>query len=39
VRVGDFHTKMEAEKLLKAIERDYPNAFVVYDEINFPRLN
>jgi hypothetical protein len=39
VRVGDFHTKMEAEKLLRTIERDYPNAFVVFDEINFPRLN
>ncbi|MFU8842457.1 MAG: SPOR domain-containing protein [Bacteroidales bacterium] len=39
VRVGDFHSKMEAEKLLRAIERDYPNAFVVFDEINFPRLN
>jgi hypothetical protein len=39
VRVGDFRTKMEAEKLLNVIERDYPNAFVVVDEINFPRLD
>lgn len=38
VRVGDFRTKIEAEKLLKEIEKDYPNAFVVTDEINFPRL-
>ncbi len=39
VRVGDFRTKMEAEKLLREIEREYPNAFVVSDEINFPKLD
>lgn len=39
VRVGDFYTKMEAEALLRNISDDYPNAFVVFDEINFPRLN
>ncbi len=39
VRVGDFRTKMEAEKLQKEIEREYPNAFVVSDEINFPKLD
>ena len=38
VRIGDYRTKMEAEKFLKEIERDYPNAFVVQDEINFPSL-
>ncbi len=39
VRVGDFRTKMEAEKFLKEIESEYPNAFVVTDEINFPKLD
>lgn len=39
VRVGDFRTKMEAEKFLHKIEFDYPQAFVVADEINFPRLD
>ena len=39
VRVGDFRTKMEAEKLLKEFENEYPNAFVVTDDINFPKLN
>lgn len=39
VRVGDFRTKMEAEKFLHEIEIDYPQAFVVMDEINFPRLD
>lgn len=39
VRVGDFRTKMEAEKFLHMIELDYPQAFVVGDEINYPRLD
>ncbi len=39
VRVGDKRTKMEAEKLLRDIERDYPNAFVVNDDINYPTLD
>lgn len=38
VRIGDLRTKMEAEKLLKRIEAEYPNAFVVTDQINFPEL-
>lgn len=38
VRAGDFRTKVEAVKFLKEIESDYPNAFVVNDEINFPGL-
>ncbi len=39
VRVGDYRTKMEAERFLHAINPDYPQAFVVSDEINFPRLD
>jgi len=39
VRVGDFRTKMEAEKFLNEIEFSYPQAFVVTGEINFPRLD
>lgn len=39
VRIGDFRTKMEAETFLKQIEKEYPNAFVVPDEINFPPLD
>ena len=39
VRVGDFRTKMEAERFLHQIEFEYPQAFVVMDEINFPRLD
>ena len=39
VRVGDFRTKNEAIKLKNTIRRDYPNAFVVKDIIQFPELN
>jgi len=39
VRIGDYQTKMQAEEFLNEIERDYPNAFVVQDDINFPSLD
>ena len=39
VRIGDYRTKMQAEKFLNEIERNYPNAFVVQDDINFPSLD
>ncbi len=39
LRVGDFRTRLEAEKYLQAIVKDYPNAWVIKDEINFPNLN
>jgi hypothetical protein len=39
VRVGDFKTKLEAEKTLQLIIIDYPNAWVTRDEINFPLMN
>jgi hypothetical protein len=38
VRVGDFRTRLDAEGYLQKIIRDYPNAFVIRDRINFPRL-
>ena len=38
VRIGDYRTKMEAEAFLKKISGSYSNAFVVKDEINFPKL-
>lgn len=39
VRVGDFRTRLEAEKILQTIIIDYPNAWVIKDEINFPLMN
>lgn len=38
VRVGDFRTKNEALKLYKKIKKDYPVAFIVTDNIDFPLL-
>ena len=38
VRVGDFRTKLEAYKCLKEIQSEYPSAFIVQDEIEFPEL-
>ena len=39
VRIGDYRTKMQAEKFLNEIANDYSNAFVVQDDINFPSLD
>jgi len=34
VYVGDFKTKSEAMKFLKTLERNFPNAYIVYDIIS-----
>jgi hypothetical protein len=39
VRVGDYKTRLEAENALQLIIIDYPNAWVIKDEINFPQMN
>ncbi len=39
VRVGDFRTRLEAEKFLEQISRKYPGAWVTQDNINFPVLS
>jgi hypothetical protein len=36
VRVGDFRSRLEAERTLQLIMIDYPSAWVSKDEINFP---
>ena len=38
VRAGDFRTRMEAQSKLEIIEREFPGAFVVPDEIRLPPL-
>lgn len=38
IRVGDFRTKLEAYSFLKKIQADFPAAFIVQDEIEFPEL-
>jgi hypothetical protein len=39
IRVGDFRTKAEATKLFVLVSRDFPDAYLVPDIINFPDLN
>lgn len=36
VTVGDFRTKSEAMALLKKIQKSFPRAFVVKEDINYP---
>jgi len=38
VRIGDFRNRSEAIQLKNKIEMDFPNAFIVEDVINFPKL-
>lgn len=38
IRVGNFRTRLDAECFLKQIEKEYQNAFIVKDVINFPDL-
>ena len=38
VRIGDFRTKSEALKMQKMLLFQFPNAFIVADEIAFPEL-
>lgn len=38
IRVGDFRTKLEAYKFLKEIQDEFPSAFIVQDDIEFPSL-
>ncbi len=37
LRVGDFRTRLEAYKLMKKVEKEFPSVFIVNDEINFPK--
>ena len=39
IRVGNFRTKTEATKLFLLISKEFPNAYLVPDIINFPDLN
>jgi hypothetical protein len=39
IRVGDFHTRLEAYAFLKKIKDDFPTAFIVESEIEFNGVN
>ncbi|MDX2359231.1 MAG: hypothetical protein QNK23_00400 [Crocinitomicaceae bacterium] len=38
LKVGDFRTQLEAERIKAQIEADFPTSFVVKEKINLPRL-
>ena len=38
LKVGDFRTRIEAEKIKSEIEGDFPTSFVVKEKINLPRI-
>jgi hypothetical protein len=39
VRVGDFRSRMDAQRFLAKISDEYPNAFIVKDcSVNYPNL-
>lgn len=39
VKVGDFRTRMEARGFVEKIKADFPDAFVIKDNIFFPKIN
>jgi hypothetical protein len=38
VRVGDFRTRLDAQRFLNEIIADYPNAWIIEDQINLPKV-
>jgi hypothetical protein len=38
LRVGDFRTRLEAERLLRDLKAEYPGSYIVRDEIEPPAL-
>jgi hypothetical protein len=38
VRVGDFRSKMDAQRFLNLIIAEYPNAWIIEDQINLPKV-
>ena len=38
VRVGDFRTRLEAQKFLKRMEGEYTTMFIVPDEVKLPPI-
>lgn len=39
LKVGDFRTQMEAEKVKAKIDQLFPTAFIVKEKINLPRID
>ncbi len=38
LKVGDFRSRLEAEKIKAEIEAEFPTSFIIKEKINLPRL-
>jgi len=38
VRVGDFRTRLDAQRFLNEIITEYPNAWIIPEQINLPKV-
>lgn len=38
VRVGDFRTRLDAQRFLMEISTEYPNAWIIPEQINMPKV-
>lgn len=39
LKVGDFRTQLEAEKVKATLEAEFPTAFIIKETINLPRID
>jgi hypothetical protein len=39
LKLGDFRTKQDAEKVREGLLRDFPTSFVIKETINLPRID
>ncbi|MBI2259299.1 MAG: SPOR domain-containing protein [Flavobacteriia bacterium] len=39
LKVGDFRTQNEAEKIKSSVESQFPTSFIVKEKINLPRID
>ena len=39
LKVGDFRTQLEAEKVKAACDKQFPTSFVVKEQVNLPRID
>ena len=39
LKVGDFRTQLEAEKIKDGLTRDFPTSFIIKEQINLPRID
>lgn len=39
LKVGDFRTQLEAEKLKEAITSEFPTSFIIKEQINLPKID